>query len=869
MSLFNIAYSEGAAKTTFLETATTCPQTRRLLSLRSWQIRNKITSKAMQDLLKIAPSVGLNDIPLDWRSVIRLEKRVQHAIVEVSEVVEVCSNCFLHRFSPEVISTAQKCSFCGYARLFCPRCNYRCILASSIGNKSKKYISHCMACGANSEVRVTVRSYLFDVSQHLNNLFGDKEKARSLLLPFQNDNEQLFSLKCPVTGHPSELSQNATFQECDGWLEKWRSMCKSSKFFKELWHGERFYNHSIFEDHGMRSVLFEVSLDWFPPHKDKQKYSVGVLSCAPANFTLHQRSDMSNIFVLAVIEGPSEPVHTLALLQPVFKNFAAINTNGVTVFDSLTSKTITVHATLGLCVCDSPATSKLGAFVGHSAYMPCFRCCYKACLCGCKFNTADGSFKRCTWNNAVLLNPESTSIPPLLDPGRRDDQKKKKGEHMAFTDSILISMEQMRKDADIRRDQIQIGLYMWTPDHVKAEYSRMKKKLRSTCVSPILIIPSSSFNVVLDHCIDGMHNILKGIVLRLIELTFDAKYGKLSFNLNKTPGHMTQFSDRMRRFRWDTADSAPQRLHKTTGGLKAAEIWFFVRVQCLIALQDLLPTQAFIVWTLVTKLVSAIMHTHVSKAWVLNNDGVCLQRLLKTFYMRFHACYGACHMPYNFHMLLHSRVDCVNWSSLRSHSTFKFERLYHELIVAPRCNGSNKVTQSIVRAASELHSRFSSKTTVPSSNQIHIGWPATLPALRTITSLDRVIDGQTFKCVQNCEGVFGGRWKMGDLVTVIDHSSGVPVYVGGSLACTIEVIVAVKAQFVALLYPVKGPPIPSRVPLGSFRIGNQGLLHPEKFVCVNLTKVPESFHICHVARYDDPSGLKLFVPVCGPMPIED
>ena len=862
-------YSEGAVNMSFVQTPTTCPLSLRLLSLRAWQIRNKITSKAMQDLLKIAPSMGLNDLPLDWRSVIRLEKRLQQSTVEVSEVVEVCSNCFLHRFSPEVISTTQTCSFCSYARLFCPRCHYRCILASSIGNKSKKYIAHCMACGANSGVKVTIRSYIFNIAQHLVNLFGDQEKAMSLLQPFQNEHEKLFSLTCPVTGHPSESSEHATFQECDGWLEKWRAMCKSSKFFKELWHGERFYNHSLFKDHGMRSVLFEVSLDWFPPHKDKQKYSVGVLSCAPANFTLHQRSDMSNIFVLAVIEGPSEPVHTLALLQPVFKNFATIDANGLKVFDSLTNKTITVHATVGLCVCDTPATSKLGAFLGHSAYMPCFRCCYKACLCGCKFNTADGSFKRCTWNNVMLVNPASTSVPPLLHPGSRDDQKKKKGEHMAFTDNMLVSMEQLRKDADVRRDQIQIGLFMWTPGHVKAQYSRMKKELRSTCVSPILIIPSSRFDVVLDHCIDGMHNVFKGIVQRLIDLTFDAKYEKFSFNLNKTAGHMTQFADRMRRFRWGTRDSAPQRLHKSTGGLKAAEIWFFVRVQCLIVLRELLPTQAFIVWTLATKLVSAIMHTHVSKAWMLNNDGVCLQRLLKTFYERFHACYGSCHMPYNFHMLLHSRVDCVNWSSLRSHSTFKFERLYHELIGAPRSNGSNKVTQSIVRAASELHVRFSSKSTISRSIPIEIDWPATLPAIPTITCLNRVIDGQSFKCVKTCEGLFGGCWKMGDLVTVIDHSSGVPVYVGGSLACTIEMIFVIKAQYVALLYPVKGPPIPSRLPLGCFRIGNHGPLNPGKFVCVNFTKVPESFHICHVARYDDPTGLKLFVPLCGPMPIDE
>ena len=379
----------------------------------------------MTDLLKIAPSIGLKDLPPDWRKVIRLEKRL-HQSTEVSEVVEVCSNCFLHRFPPDVISSTPKCSFCSYSRLFCPRCDYRCILASSIGNKSKKYIAHCMACGVNSGVKVTVRSYIFNVAEHIGYLFGEKTKAMSLLQPFQNETEKLFTLKSSVTGQFHATCEHAVFEECDGWLEKWRTMCKKSNYLKELWHGERFYNHSLFEEHGMRSLLFEVSLDWFPPHKDKQKYSVGVLSCAPANLSLQQRSDMSNIFVLAVIEGPSEPLHTLALLQPVFKKFASIDAEGLNVFDSLTKRDITVHATVGLCVCDSPATSKLGAFIGHSAYMSCFRCCYKACLCGCKFNTADGSFKRCTWNNESLVNPSSTSAPSVLNSGRKDDGKKKK-----------------------------------------------------------------------------------------------------------------------------------------------------------------------------------------------------------------------------------------------------------------------------------------------------------------------------------------------------------------------------------------------------------------------------------------------------------
>ena len=164
---------------------------------------------------------------------------------------------------------------------------------------------------------------------------------------------------------------------------------------------------------------------------------------------------------------------------------------------------------------------------------------------------------------------------------------------MAFIESNVIARNQLRSDIDIRRNQVRIGLFMWTPGHLKAEYNRLKSEFRSACVSPLTILPSHRFDIVNDVCLDGMHNLFKGIVLRLIELTFDTKYEKKSFNLNFNKRKMGEFADRMRRFRWSTRDSAPQRLHKSTGGIKAAEIWFFVRVQCLIALRDLLPTPAY------------------------------------------------------------------------------------------------------------------------------------------------------------------------------------------------------------------------------------------------------------------------------------
>jgi hypothetical protein len=110
-------------------------------------------------------------------------------------------------------------------------------------------------------------------------------------------------------------------------------------------------------------------------------------------------------------------------------------------------------------------------------------------------------------------------------------------------------------------------------------------------------------------------------------------------------------------------------------------------------------------------------------------------------------------------------------------------------------------------------------------------------------------------------------WKVSDLITAIDHSKGAPIYIGGSLACTIESILFTKLGYIALVYPEQEPPIRTRLALGSFRLGNRGTISPNKFTTVNLTKVPEHVHVCHVARYDDARGPTVFVPLCGPMPV--
>jgi hypothetical protein len=442
---------------------------------------------------------------------------------------------------------------------------------------------------------------------------------------------------------------------------------------------------------------------------------------------------------------------------------------------------------------------------------------------------------------------------------------------MSFIESTLSSREQLRSDIDIRRDQVQVGLFIWTPGYVKAHYEQMKSELRVTGVSPLLILPPESFNFVRDFALDGMHTLLKGIALRLIELTFSDKHKTETFNLQHqdNKSKLIDFANRMRRFKWPTRDSSPHNLHKTSGGLKSAEIWFFFRVQCLIVLQDLIPHQAYIIWTHLAQVVAGIMHTHIAKAWMNGPPGTGFSRLTRTFYERFLAFYGKCNMPVNFHLFLHVHHDCNDWSTPRSHSTFKFERLYHELIVAPRSNGSNKITQSMVRAVCELRARAlqSSRSTGASKLGIRCEWPLFLPNLVEIPCLSRMIGSKRVEnCFKSALDEFGTKWNVGDFMTVIDYSSGTAIHLGDSLACRVECLLLVEDNVLALLYPVLCQSFPLRKTLGSFYIGKHAGFEKCNFEVINLTSVPEHVHISHVAQYVHPNGPILHMPLCGPLP---
>jgi len=85
----------------------------------------------------------------------------------------------------------------------------------------------------NSDIKVTLRSYIFDIVGHLQHLFGDKTKAQNLLAPFVDAHKKpLYHFSSVTELESVETGRRQQFIEAPGWLNEWRSACKSSNFYK-------------------------------------------------------------------------------------------------------------------------------------------------------------------------------------------------------------------------------------------------------------------------------------------------------------------------------------------------------------------------------------------------------------------------------------------------------------------------------------------------------------------------------------------------------------------------------------------------------------------------------------------------------------
>ena len=116
-----------------------------------------------------------------------------------------------------------------------------------------------------------------------------------------------------------------------------------------------------------------LNCDWFQPYKHSQ-YSVGVLYLFILNLPSSLHFKPENVIIAGIIPGPSESSYfeMNSFLRPLVKELNSLWTDGFTIEHK--GSTITGYAALLGCVCDIPATYKLGGFVSYLSQHACFKC---------------------------------------------------------------------------------------------------------------------------------------------------------------------------------------------------------------------------------------------------------------------------------------------------------------------------------------------------------------------------------------------------------------------------------------------------------------------------------------------------------------
>ena len=320
-----------------------------------------------------------------------------------------------------------------------------------------------------------------------------------------------------------------------------------------------------------------------------------------------------------------------------------------------------MHLTLGPVIADTPANAKIGDHTAHAGYFACIGCRYRGSLCGCKSKTNEDL-------PAKFDNYYYGGGPRALVSGSH--RKKRKGEHISWTDSDVILERHIRNDNEHRKNQAVVMKKRLSQPFVAAQYDRLRKSLLVNAISPLALIVSFSFTR--SFVIESMHVVLKGMLLTQLKCTLDVAYKDKPWCIHHSARAKKEFVLRLKCYRFPKGHNQPYRVHERFKRLKCAELLDFVRVCSGTIFQGLISDEAARCWFEMSLLYCALLHSHVNVKWVQSASG--LAQLVKTAYQRYESVYSACRMPSNFHRFLHCRLDFFDWGPMRSHWAFPFER---------------------------------------------------------------------------------------------------------------------------------------------------------------------------------------------------
>ena len=165
-----------------------------------------------------------------------------------------------------------------------------------------------------------------------------------------------------------------------------------------------------------------------------------------------------------------------------------------------------------------------------------------------------------------------------------------------------------------------------------------------------------------------------------------------------------------------------------------------------------------------SQLYCGLLHTHVNSDWVRNQSR--LADFVKMAFLQYQTVYSACHMPSNFHRVLHCRMDYNDWGPMRSHWAFPFERLYQSVMrAASHCNRKH-VVKSVVNTLSNVN-RLSTESDAAGRRKVLTGKP-----IADMSAEVAAMPQTGWRNVATYTDKYGSMWNQGDDVFFLLNGAG-------------------------------------------------------------------------------------------------
>ena len=185
------------------------------------------------------------------------------------------------------------------------------------------------------------------------------------------------------------------------------------------------------------NLALMLNIDWFQPYKHTVS-SVGAIYLTVMNLPRQMRFKRTNIILVALIPGPSEPKHDInSLLDPLVNELSTLWA-GITMEIHNGSSVVKeiVRCALLCCACDLPAGRKVCGFLSHSASFG-----YSKCLKSFKGTVGNmnySGFDRSSW--PLKTNEIHRQNAQLIQQSKTKTEQAEKESQFGCRYSVLLKL---------------------------------------------------------------------------------------------------------------------------------------------------------------------------------------------------------------------------------------------------------------------------------------------------------------------------------------------------------------------------------------------------------------------------------------------